>query len=280
MASKITNITELFHRFHQCEMQLRQGKIAACLIGFKEVIERSSSIPKTAKEKREFNSSVELFLQNMSAHKKFQEIFGVMSFGDTDLETNLEFIKSMISAQEEEIVERVKKDDESAEIQRLEIDREAMIRQEEIRKQIEQAIAFLDAESQTEALEIIDQNEELREAVATHYNDSGRQHRINQSFSEAISDYSKALAVAPEDENLHYNIGRAHFEAGHTDKAENSLALAMRLNPDFPEGKIFYDYLLKINAPRETAAGSELRPDGFLKKLFNRFRKKTSDQQA
>jgi len=124
MASKISNITELFHRFHQCEMQLRQGKIAACLIGFKEVIEKTPSIPKSEKEKNELHQGVELFLRSLSAHKKFQEIFGAISFGDSDLDTNLEFIKSMITAQEEEIVDRIKKEDESAEAQRLEIDRE------------------------------------------------------------------------------------------------------------------------------------------------------------
>ena len=115
MAAKISNITELFHRFHQCEMQLRQGKIAACLINFREVLDKIPAVPKTEKEKGELHGGIELFLRNLSAHKKFQEIFGNVSFADTDLNTNLEFIRSMIVAQEEEIVERVKKDEEAAE---------------------------------------------------------------------------------------------------------------------------------------------------------------------
>jgi tetratricopeptide (TPR) repeat protein len=270
MASKISNVTELFHRFHNCEMQLRQGKIAACLIAFKEVIERLPAIPKTEKEKNELRQGIELFLRNLSAHKKFQEIFGVVSFGDTDLETNLEFIKSMITAQEEDIVERVKKDDETAEAQRLEIDREKQKRQEEMRKKIEQSIGFIDQQNLPAAWEIMNESDEIRETVAAHYNDMGMQNRTNKSFAEAIQNYTKALIVSPDDENLHYNIGRAYFEADNPDKAEKHLANAIKLNPEFKEGQIFYDYLLKIDAPKAGSADGEKKSGGFFKKFLHR----------
>lgn len=268
MASKISTITELFHRFHNCEMQLKQGKIAACLIAFKEVIEKMPAISKTEKEKSELHSAIELFLKNLSAHKKFQEIFGTMSFGDTDLETNLEFIKSMIVAQEDAIVERVKKDEEASEVHRLEIDRDQQRQQEEMRKKIVQVIEFIDQENIPPAMEIIGESEEIREAVALHYNDVGMQCRTDKSFTEAVKNYSKALIVSPEDENLHYNMGRAHFEAGDSNKAENFLANAMKLNPEFKEGQIFYDYLLKVNQSQATPTESENKAEGFFKKIF------------
>jgi tetratricopeptide (TPR) repeat protein len=270
MASKISNITELFHRFHQCEMQLRQGKIAACLIAFKEGIEQSPAIPKTENEKNELRQGVELFLKNLSAHKKFHDIFGPVSFGDSDLETNLEFIKSMITAQEEEIVERIKKEDEAAEAQRLEIDRDKQMQQEAMRKKIEQAIGLIDQGNLPPAMEIVGEREEIRETVALHYNDVGMQCREDKSFAESMKNYGKALMVSPEDENLHYNMGRAHFEAGDSGKAEEFLANAMKLNPEFKEGKIFYDYLLKVNQPRSAPAESENKSGGFLQKIFHR----------
>ncbi len=273
MASKISNITELFHRFHHCEMQLRQGKIAACLIGFKEIIEKSPAIPKSEKEKNEFHQGVEIFLRSLSAHKKFQEIFGVISFGDSDLETNLEFIKSMITAQEEDIIERVNRENDAAEAQRLEIDREKQRRQEELRQKIEQAIGFIDQDNLPQAMEIINESEEIREAVALHYNDVGMQYRTDKLYKEAIINYSRAIIVSPEDENLHYNIGRAHFEDGDPEKAEECLTNAMKLNPEFNEGKIFYDYLLKVNSPQ--AGPDKNKPEGFFKKLFNRIGKAT-----
>jgi len=273
MASKISTITELFHRFHHCEMQLKQGKIAACLIAFKEVIEKISSVPKTEKEKGELHSGIELFLRNLSAHKKFQDIFGTVSFGDTDLETNLEFIKSMITAQEEDIVERVKKEEETAEAQRLDIDREKQKQQEEMRRKIEQAIGFIDQENLPQAWQTIGESEEIREAVALHYNDVGMQCRADKSFADAVKNYSKALIVSPEDENLHYNMGRAHCEAGDSDKAEEFLANAMKLNPEFKDGKKFYDYLLKVNHPNAGPFERKNKFKEFLKKIF-RFRRK------
>jgi len=269
MATKISTITELFHRFHNCEMQLKQGKIAACLINFKEVIEKSPAIPKTEKEKSELHAGIEAFLKNLSAHKKFKEIFGEMSFGDTDLETNLEFIKSMIAAQEEDIVERVKKDEESSEAHRLEIDREKQQQQTEILKKIEQAVRFIDEENLPQALEIIGESEDIREAVLLHYNDMGMQCRTVQEFAQAIENYKKALIVAPDDEHLHYNMGRAHFEAGASDKAENFLANAMRLNPEFKEGKIFYDHLLKINHPQAGSARRQNIAFVFFQRIFH-----------
>ena len=98
MAAKISNIGELFRRFHACELYVKQGKIASCLISFKEIIDRMPAISMTDKEKKELHEGIEGFLKNLSAHNKFKEIFGEFTFGDTDLATNLEFIKSMIIA--------------------------------------------------------------------------------------------------------------------------------------------------------------------------------------
>lgn len=268
MAAKITNITELFHRFHQCEMQLRQGRIAACLVGFREIIERSPAIPKTEKEKNELHQGIELFLRSLSAHKKFQDIFGAVSFTDADLETNLEFIKSMIVAQEEDIVERIQKDNEAAEMQRLEIDREKEKLREEAQKKTAAAVACLDRDDLAAALDIIGTDEHLREAVAQHFNERGMKQRAEKQFADAAVSYSKAIAVSPDDENLYYNMGRAYFEAGNPEKAEELLASAVKLNPAFKEGKVFYDYLSRLNAPAPPSA--EKKAEGFFGKWFQK----------
>jgi tetratricopeptide (TPR) repeat protein len=251
-------------------MQLKQSKIAACLIAFREVIEKIPSIPKTDKEKRELHAGIEQFLKSLSAHKKFREIFGVVSFGDTDLETNLEFIKSMIVAQEEDIIERVKKEEEAHEAQRLEIDQEKQKHQEEMQNKIARAIERLNLDDVPGAMEIIGDEEEIREAVALHYNDAGMQNRVDKAFDEAVRNYTRAITVSPEDENLHYNIGRAHFEAGHPDRAEICLAEAMRLNPGFKDGEVLYDHLLKLNRPAPCKPMPVHKSGGFLKKIFGK----------
>ena len=235
MAAKISNIGELLRRFHACELYVKQSKIASCLISFKEIIDRMPAIAMTAKEKKELHEGIESFLKNLSAHKKFKEIFGEFTFGDTDLATNLEFIKSMIVAQEQEILQKIDKDEEAAEAQRLELDREKQAQQEEMRKKIEQAIVFIDQENLPSALEIINGSEEIREGIILHYNTLGMQNRETKNFTEAVKNYSKAVAVSSEDENLLYNIARVYFEEGKRDKAEEFLDKAMKLNPEFKE---------------------------------------------
>lgn len=267
MAAKITNIAELFHRFHACELNVKQGKIAACLISFKEIAERMPSIPMTEKEKQELYEGIDVFLKNLAGHKKFKEIFGEFTFGDTDLATNLEFIKSMIAAQEEEITQKIEKDEEAAEAQRVQIAQSEELKKEEIRQKIKEAVKFIDEGNLPQAKEIIQDSEEIKDGIVLHYNARGMESRAIKNFDDAIGNYSKAIIVSPQDENLHYNAARACFEAGKREKAEEYLDKALKLNPEFQEGKIFYEYLLKLN--QSANAGGSEKSGGFFKKLFS-----------
>jgi tetratricopeptide (TPR) repeat protein len=246
-------------------MHIRQGKIASCLIAFKEVIEKMPSIPKTEKEKNELHQGIDVFLKNLSGHKKFKEIFGEVSFGDTDLETNIEFIKSMIVAQEQEIIDRFHKDEEIAEAQRLSLEKDEDAKKKEIEAQIEEAIKSIDEGNLPRAMEIIKDNEEVRDGIILHYNTMGMLNREIKHFDKAVTNYSKALSVSPQDENLHYNIGRAYFEDNKPEKAIEYLEKAVKLNPEFKEGKVFYDYLLKVNQTKDNNA----KPGGFFKKILS-----------
>lgn len=245
MAKKITTVTELFHRFHTCELQLKQGKIAACLITFKDVIERMPAIPMTGKEKKELHEGIAVFLDNLSAHKKFKDIFGEFSFGDTDLDTNLEFIKSMIIAQEQEIIQKVEKDEEAAEAQRLEMVKAEEKKKEELNQKIQEAVKLIDEANMPGAQEIIQDNEEIMNGIIQHYNMLGIQNREAKNYDEAIKNYSKAISISPADENLFYNTARAYFEQGKLNKAEAFLGNALKLNPEFKEAKDFFEYLQK-----------------------------------
>jgi len=270
MAAKISNIVELFRRLHACELYVRQGKIAACLISFKEICERMPAIPMTDKEKKELHKEIEDFLKNLSAHKKFKEIFGEFSFGDTDLATNLEFIKSMITAQEEEIVQKVEKDEEAAEAQRLEIIQAEEKKKEEINRKAQEAIALIDEANVSQALEIIKESEEIREEIVRHYNALGIRNRETKNLTEAVNNYSKAISISPQDENLHYNMARAYFEEGKLDKAEGHLGKALKLNPEFKEGKILFEHLLKLDqANADNSSNVEKKSGGFFKKFFS-----------
>ncbi len=56
-----------------------------------------------------------------------------------------------------------------------------------------------------------------------------------RDFKGAIQLYEKAIAAAPEDEDLHYNLGIAYAKAGDTEKAEKEYREALRLLPDYAE---------------------------------------------
>lgn len=273
MAAKISNIAELFHRFHACELYVKQGKIAACLISFKEICERMPAIPMTDKEKKELHAGIEVFLNNLSAHKKFKEIFGEFSFGDTDLATNLEFIKSMITAQEEEIIQKIENDEKAAEAQRLELIKAEERKKEEINEKIQAAIALIDEGNLSGALEIIKDDEEMKEAVSRHYNSMGMGNREAKDYGEAVKNYSKAISVSPQDENIHYNMARAYFEEGRLDKAEAFLEKALKLNPEFEEGKTFLGYLLKLDQAGAISGNNGKKKSGWFFQKFFRTKK-------
>lgn len=258
MAKKISTVTELFHRFHTCELQVRQGKIAACLMTFKDVIERMPAIAMTGKEKKELNEDIASFLDNLAAHKKFKEIFGEFTFGDTDLGTNLEFIKSMIIAQEQEIVQKVEKDEEAAEAQRLEMVQAEEKKKEEIKSKIQQAIALIDEADMSQAQEIIQNDEEIKNGIVHYYNMLGIRNREAKNYEEAIKNYSKALLVSPEDENLYYNTARAYLEQGKLNKAEAFLENAMKLNSEFKEAQELFEYLQKLDQAGTEGGGNSL----------------------
>ncbi|WP_029897169.1 response regulator [Desulfohalovibrio reitneri] len=52
-------------------------------------------------------------------------------------------------------------------------------------------------------------------------------------WKDALSEYEKARKVAPEDENLHYNMAMAYVDGKEFDNASKELNKAVKLNPEF-----------------------------------------------
>ncbi|MCB2185826.1 MAG: tetratricopeptide repeat protein [Deltaproteobacteria bacterium] len=69
------------------------------------------------------------------------------------------------------------------------------------------------------------------------YNQLGIAFRKQGKTEEAIANYLRALAISPQDENLHYNLARAYSEGKHLDQARNTLEKALKINPHFREAK-------------------------------------------
>ena len=75
------------------------------------------------------------------------------------------------------------------------------------------------------------------------FNECGIQLRKQQLYDEAIEYYNKAMDLSPRDENLFFNMARAHFEKGESDKANEYITRALEISPDFHEAKAFLKYM-------------------------------------
>lgn len=80
------------------------------------------------------------------------------------------------------------------------------------------------------------------------FNEFGIELRKRKLFEEAIANYSKALAIDPNDAVLYYNLSRAHFEKGDGDQAREYLHQALELKSDFPEARDFMAVLEKAGS--------------------------------
>lgn len=72
----------------------------------------------------------------------------------------------------------------------------------------------------------------------------------------ALQHYQKAVDLAPEDSNAHFNLARICYETGKLDKAEEHLLTALELSPDFTFASRF---LQVVRTQREQPASGKKR---------------------
>ncbi len=75
------------------------------------------------------------------------------------------------------------------------------------------------------------------------FNDFGISLRKNKMFDQCLEYYQRALELTQEDEHLYHNIARVHLEMGNIKETLQALKNALKINPDFAEGKNFLKYL-------------------------------------
>ncbi len=77
------------------------------------------------------------------------------------------------------------------------------------------------------------------------FNELGIQLRKNSLFGEAVDYYSRALNLSPNDENLHFNLARSHFEKEEWLPCLGQLCQTLEINPKHSEGLSFCRHLLR-----------------------------------
>ncbi|NCC23773.1 MAG: hypothetical protein EOM25_01040 [Deltaproteobacteria bacterium] len=91
------------------------------------------------------------------------------------------------------------------------------------------------------------------------FNEFGIKLRKNKMIEQALEYYSRASELAPHDENLHYNMARAHFAQDDVPKTIDHLLQALKLNPELKEARQFVAYLQKHNlVPKDYKKALEL----------------------
>ncbi|HTF93580.1 MAG TPA: tetratricopeptide repeat protein, partial [Verrucomicrobiae bacterium] len=54
---------------------------------------------------------------------------------------------------------------------------------------------------------------------------------------QTIDLYNQGLAICPDDDVAHYELGRALADAGRAAEAEKEFDTALRINPDFADAR-------------------------------------------
>jgi tetratricopeptide (TPR) repeat protein len=98
----------------------------------------------------------------------------------------------------------------------------------------QQKIQIAEQEKVKEAL--LHEEQKQRECVRAfrEYFDKAQ---LSTSRDEAISLYRKGLAICPDDDVAHYELGRALAGSGRQAEAENAFEAALKINPDFTDAR-------------------------------------------
>lgn len=78
------------------------------------------------------------------------------------------------------------------------------------------------------------------------FNEFGIALRKAGLFNESVVYYRRALDFAPEDENLYYNLARAHYENNDWNGCLESLIISNRLNPDLEVARDLFKVIVGL----------------------------------
>lgn len=77
------------------------------------------------------------------------------------------------------------------------------------------------------------------------FNEYGIALRKKKLTGQAVDYYKRALELAEDDENLWYNLARAHVDRKDWPRCAEAVAKCLELAPDHPEGRKLMDFMTK-----------------------------------
>ena len=224
---KRDEVSDISKKLTESKKHLREGNLYACMLSFKGALEKTLETDMLPSDEKELREEINIFQTQISENKGFKDTFGPVTFQDSDPKTTLDFLTQLIIVEEDEILSTM------AASQKVATGNNA----DEIETQVLAARRYIDDGEYSKAGEIIDNSKDVGEFLLHSYNRRGILHRKNKKYDEAIGEFKKALLIQPDDEGLHYNTARSQIEKGEWKLAEESIKEALRINPDFKEGR-------------------------------------------
>lgn len=223
---------------NECRKCLHQENISACLFSFRKTLEKSLTTKMIQSDEKEIHEAINSFQQELSSHRAFKAAYGPVTFMDNDYRTTLFFINQLLGVVEETMSEEATHDrpvDEDLEGESLggpiELDDAA------IEQLVAIAMKFINEEEIDKARLLIKNDERLITAILVAYNRTGIRHRKEGDLDQAIDVFKKALLICEDDEGIYYNLARVYLEKKEMETAEQMIACAININPDFKEGR-------------------------------------------
>lgn len=217
--------SEISRTLGSCRKFIHQGKVYACLSGFKDVLEKMLVTRMLPQDEKDLQEGINEFQRQLMSSAAFRNAFGPVTFQDNDNETSLAFIRQLVNVSEEEIAANLAGGNESPENRALMIMR------------------IIDKGEHEKARALIGNNEDLLCFILQTYNARGIQARREGSFGKAVEELKKALSVAPDDEGILYNLARAYAAKKEKKPAVESIRKALQINPAFAEARTLLNHL-------------------------------------
>jgi len=217
--------SEISRTLGSCRKFIHQGKVYACLSGFKDVLEKMLVTRMLPQDEKDLQVGINEFQRQLMSSAAFRNAFGPVTFQDNDNETSLAFIRQLVNVSEEEIAANLAGGNESPENRALMIMR------------------IIDKGEHEKARALIGNNEDLLCFILQTYNARGIQARREGSFGKAVEELKKALSVAPDDEGILYNLARAYAAKKEKKPAVEFIRKALQINPAFAEARTLLNQL-------------------------------------
>jgi tetratricopeptide (TPR) repeat protein len=232
---KSEEIAKSIKQLKDCKAKIKQGDVHGCLVYFKSVLEKTLSTQMLPSDEKVLLEEVNSFQLTLQESKDFKKIFGPVSFDAKNLSSSLEFVRQLISAEDEGVRDNVdlsQKSDVSVQDAAKDMETEAQM-----------IMNIIDQGEYAQARELIADNDLLVTFIVQTYNRNGIRFRKEGAYDKAIGEFEKALAILPDDEGLYYNIARVQVERKDWKLAESSIREALKINPLFKEGDDLLKYI-------------------------------------